>query len=1118
MANVPRSVSPSKFTHQQNLLRIRDRSSHPAQVNLFSMAVDLRKPNSRSVPRQQRHSKHVKGKDSMNVTQTATIRTGYTSVNSTFADLRQDTGSRQSSKQGARVKIVQEKGILDGSWTDLIGGNNQTTVIKFNLRNPRQSHDIVLGQQRSGVVVRNSQQSRRMHEPKLPEIVRTDQEASQHSLRREGSVRAGILRQSLDTEEAMLIQKNLHPHSGAEHQLSIKKHMDRVIQKHLPSKSLETSRTAWMHGPGPHQRSRENQERTHGTSSESCERYRIRGSLDRKPQRSVRNQTVERDREIFRHVLAQQEGNPILFPQLDVHSDLPEGETFETDENFNPSPNKSLPLVIMGDQTPDPESPKPGEYKDKAGKPTTEQKPFEILGEFLSKPVGSVMRSRENSRSPKKSKQRGFQFNKIMETSEEKSSGVEPGEQSLERSKSSQPGDSKDKQVSSDPPYPIPLPSAVVELQEREMKYKFTEFTAKYKQSLDNFVYEFFVREDGMLKCLRDGVPYLTPQQKQELDAIEENKRLQIQEIARVIFELEELPPMELTKEAERFIQVVMGTQAKNKLLPLADEEFQTLIPRLLRVEENTLKAMEGQSFKVDMRTGVSRYKNTLLPNELNEIEAFFDREDRIITHDDDVQLIDQIVSRLEFFRKIDQGARYSLLREATLRKYNPEEFVVQQGEHGNSMFVILFGAANVLINGVHPKTKLPHKFIVASLVDGSSFGEYSLLSFPTPTTFTSTISMDINELKSTLNTKGIKKILEVQRREHHLRRTEDIQEIERIGTMKMRALVDERQKSNFKEVVNSLKPVFVPNTRAASVQVYESAYMLEVSAELFKRAIVDKIREEMIEKIRLLSLQTYFAGHTNLNFVPIAMLMKKVDFKLGQTLIKKGETPSSLYIIKSGSVEVVNIMSRSREVNPKIYKNFIRRPLRSFNFEFQSSHGVDITTKQRQQEATRIKKEQQEEDRKANMQGNTRLFVFDPVMGERTKSGFRKYYDFFVTKRLMTGDSLFTRCLHSKDISGDGNILIGVNPGIEKAKLSVIAASANVECYELKKNLIVFIPQPAKGILLAEVQKQPDHDVAIDTDTMSNIEFWDEFKEQEYISQMLEKQITKNVDMYKKF
>lgn len=186
-------------------------------------------------------------------------------------------------------------------------------------------------------------------------------------------------------------------------------------------------------------------------------------------------------------------------------------------------------------------------------------------------------------------------------------------------------------------------------------------------------------------------------------------------------------------------------------------------------------------------------------------------------------------------------------------------------------------------------------------------------------------------------------------------------------------------------------------------------------------------------------------------------------------------------------------------------------------NLEYGSELAIDIDTKHRTEEAQKKKYEAAEEDRKSRMP-STRIFAYDPVVGERTKNGYRKYYDFFHVKRLCSGDSLFTRSLLSKNISGDGNILLDIEPGIEKARLSIIASSALVDCYELKKNLIVFIPEPAKTILLNECKRFVDHDIDISKDHLKKIESWDEFKEKEYIAQILSRQIQKQTDVYKKF
>ena len=661
--------------------------------------------------------------------------------------------------------------------------------------------------------------------------------------------------------------------------------------------------------------------------------------------------------------------------------------------------------------------------------------------------------------------------------------------------------------------YPIPLPSKMLKEEKWDFGKKPQVFLNEYKERFDHFVYEFFVRDDGMLRSIQESNTYVYQGQKVIREDLREKIRNQMFENTGVLYDSRVGGCDFDYKEFLRFQRI----PRKNKYVEFANQEYQRIVPYIEKANEAIDQYGANLKYIVDLRTNMPRFKSNLLPSELAIIDKFYNDVGCLGSKkQEELELLDDILQDLGFFRKIDKDARFRLFQGAVLRKYEPMDFVVQQGEYGNSMFIILYGSANVMINGIHPKTKLPHRFIVASLLDGSSFGEYSLLSFPTPQNTASTINQEINNLKSTLNSKGLKKILEVQKEEKRIRAELDPLDLERHGRFKMRVNFEERQASNFKKVVDELKPKFIPNTRAASIQVVESSYMLEVSADLFKAAIVDKIREEMIEKIRLLSLQSYFANHANINYVPIAMLMKKVDFKHGQTLIKKGEVPTSLLILRSGTCEVVSIMSRSREINGNILKHSIQRPLVNFSFG-NGRNKVDIRQKYKESEEERKKEEMLEEDRKVTMP-STRLYVFDPVVGEKTKSGFRKYYDFFMVKRLSSGDSLFTRALHSKNITGDGNVMKEVDQGIEKAKLSVIAASARVECYELRMNQIVFIPQPAKSIMLEELKKFTDHDIEISHNGLKEIEAWDEYKEHEYISQLLSKQITRRNDLFKKF
>lgn len=663
--------------------------------------------------------------------------------------------------------------------------------------------------------------------------------------------------------------------------------------------------------------------------------------------------------------------------------------------------------------------------------------------------------------------------------------------------------------------YPIALASKILKDPILDYSSNPIQFLDKYSKTLDNFIFEFFVREDGMLYSLETGQPYINETQKKIREEMKALARKEREQNAPIIFDTR-LCAGEMTFSAQNRSESVRGPG--DKYVAMAEEAFQKAFADMKETEEATSKVKEGIHFTVDMRANMPRYKNNMFPNEVQEVEEFYRKlSTNHKPSDIEVKNIGDLVKNLNFFKKIDEESRNELIIGAHLIKYEPGDFVVKQGEHGNSMFIILFGAANVMINGIHPKTKQPHKFRVASLPDGSSFGEYSLLNFPAPPMGGSTIWQSINLLKSTLNPKGIKNVLEIVRREKELAESKDEVTVELVGKAQMTQLLEERHRSNYQELLGSMRPPFIPNTRAASIQVYETSYMLEVSASLFKTAIVEKIKNEMTDKIRILSLQTFFTNHSGINFVPMAMLMKRVEYKYGQVIIRSGEIPSSLLCIKSGTVEVVSIMKRSREINTGIYSHVSRKPLRNMNFQYKMNHAIDINEKKKLELIDLEECSAYEHARRANIHSD-RLFIFDPVNEKDTTNNRMQYYDFFVSKRLFQGDALFTRSLYSKDIAGDGYLIEGKDPEIEPSRLSVVASSAKVICYELKKNLVVFIPEPTKSILLREVKKLMDHDIEVTSDAVNNMTQWDDYKEHVYINQLLLRQLNKKEDAYKKY
>lgn len=661
--------------------------------------------------------------------------------------------------------------------------------------------------------------------------------------------------------------------------------------------------------------------------------------------------------------------------------------------------------------------------------------------------------------------------------------------------------------------YPIDLPSRLFKDPHLDMYLKPLQFLEQYDTALETFIYQFFQREDGMMNCLETGQPYHTESQKKLQQELKKMEREDAIEKAKIIFDAR--IPMEISDNPGSKEEKVYPMK---KYIDMANEMFEKAYAEMKVIDKAAEAVREMFEFKPELRKGIPRYRANLFPNEVEEIEQIYKKMSKgTKATEDEIELISNLIKELNFFKKIDDEQRINLIKGATFRKYNPGDFVVKQGDQGTSMFIILYGAANVMINGIHPKTKLPHLFRVASLPDGSSFGEYSLLSFPSPPQGGSTIWQAINELKSTLNPKGIKKVLEVTKRERELVEGNDKVTIEVVGRTRMRQIVEDRKTSNYKEVVASMKPPFVPNTRAASIQVYETSYMLEVSAALFKEAIVEKIKQEMLEKIRLLSLQTFFAAHTGINFVPMAMLMKRVEYKFGEAIIRCEETPSSMLLIKSGCVEVVSVLQRSREENTDIYSHVSRKPLRNLIFQNKTNHAINLFEKEDREEQERINLEKIKQERAMNAP-STRIFSFDQVVGTEKEQGRKKYYDFFISRRLFQGDCLFTRSLFSKDIAGDGTLVEGMDPEIEKSRLSVIAASAKVVCYELKKNLIVFIPEPTKSILLREIKRIIDHDIDVTHIAVSNMEQWDDYKEHVYINQLILRQLAKREDAYKKY
>jgi hypothetical protein len=123
------------------------------------------------------------------------------------------------------------------------------------------------------------------------------------------------------------------------------------------------------------------------------------------------------------------------------------------------------------------------------------------------------------------------------------------------------------------------------------------------------------------------------------------------------------------------------------------------------------------------------------------------------------------------------------------------------------------------------------------------------------------------------------------------------------------------------------------PKKRAASIKVTEGAYMLKISNKFFSEVILKIIGKEMEEKVRLLSCLPYFCHDPTLGLIPIANIMQKRVFKFGESIIKRGETPTSMFMIAKGMCHLVHIAGANRCLRPDINVRCMKKSLQDFNF-----------------------------------------------------------------------------------------------------------------------------------------------------------------------------------------
>jgi CRP-like cAMP-binding protein len=174
-----------------------------------------------------------------------------------------------------------------------------------------------------------------------------------------------------------------------------------------------------------------------------------------------------------------------------------------------------------------------------------------------------------------------------------------------------------------------------------------------------------------------------------------------------------------------------------------------------------------------------------------------------------DIVTVDSVVRDLAFFTKFNQSIRMVFLSMSKLVTFERGDTVFERGDSGDSMFVILRGSVNVIV----PRKRTKGNRVVACLYDGSSFGEYSIL--------------------------GLR--AGVEKGQYGV--------LDEMGPPSVTSSLTGELQKKTKERTK----------RSATIEVLESAEMLTLDRQAFKRILMSLMQTDLSDKLHVLMHLPYF-------------------------------------------------------------------------------------------------------------------------------------------------------------------------------------------------------------------------------------------------------------------
>lgn len=321
---------------------------------------------------------------------------------------------------------------------------------------------------------------------------------------------------------------------------------------------------------------------------------------------------------------------------------------------------------------------------------------------------------------------------------------------------------------------------------------------------------------------------------------------------------------------------------------------------------------------------------------------------------------VDSIVSRTKFFAKLPKPIRLTLLRNSEYCFFPRDTCVFKQGDYGDLMYVILRGSCNVRIDRI-TQYGTKENVIVNCLMDGDKFGELAMMgtmqrSKDGPQVdHVAAMQKQVKEMKrlalqreqvvekELVEESEEKRFLneEMKKTKEEMVKSEEEKEKERLGLLvneqTNQQAANESPESkiilpNYKRDKDLPASYFERTKRAATIQVAESADMLAIPRERFKDILLSLIQKELDVKLKVLMCLPFFEKSEPFSLIPVANNMVSRTYKMGETILKEGETPKEFCIVAQGVVKIVKETIISRPLNPLIFAKGRIPALKNFN------------------------------------------------------------------------------------------------------------------------------------------------------------------------------------------